>query len=45
MRDYTEVPPAQMQALAARYLAPAKAWRLEILPRGLDRQPVTAAAR
>jgi zinc protease len=32
MNDYTVSTPAEMQALAARYLQPAKAFRVEVLP-------------
>ncbi|MBU6267149.1 MAG: insulinase family protein [Sphingomonadales bacterium] len=32
LRDYTAVTPAQLQALAAKYLVREKAWRLEVLP-------------
>lgn len=34
LRDYTETTPEAMQALAARYLAPGKAWDLTVLPEG-----------
>jgi zinc protease len=32
LRDYTQTTPQRMQQLAARYLQPDKAWRLEVLP-------------
>lgn len=32
MRDYTAMTPAEIQALAAKYLVGAKAWRLAVLP-------------
>jgi hypothetical protein len=32
MRDYTQVTPDEMRALAARYLVPGKAYRIEVLP-------------
>ncbi|MBS0254234.1 MAG: insulinase family protein [Proteobacteria bacterium] len=32
MRDYVETSPADLQALAGRWLAPGKAWRLAVLP-------------
>ena len=32
--DYTETTPERMQALAARYLAPDKGWRLAVVPAG-----------
>jgi zinc protease len=32
--DYTETTPETMQALAARYLAPDKAWDIAVLPEG-----------
>jgi zinc protease len=32
MNDYTVSTPAEMQALAARYLQPGKAFRVEVLP-------------
>jgi zinc protease len=32
MRDYTVSTPAEMQALAAKYLQPGKAFRVEVLP-------------
>ncbi len=34
MNDYTVTTPAQMQALAGRYLGAGKAWKLEVLPGG-----------
>ncbi len=32
--DYTETTPQAMQALAAKYLAPGKSWRVAIIPQG-----------
>jgi zinc protease len=32
MKDYTVSTPAEMQALAAKYLRPEKAFRVEVLP-------------
>ncbi len=32
MRDYTQVTPEEMRALAAKYLQPGKAFRIEVLP-------------
>jgi zinc protease len=32
MNDYTVSTPAEMQALAAKYLQPGKAFRVEVLP-------------
>jgi zinc protease len=32
MKDYTVSSPAEMQALAAKYLQPGKAFRVEVLP-------------
>jgi len=32
--DYTQTTPERMQALAARYLAPDKGWRLAVVPAG-----------
>ena len=32
MRDFTDLTPAEVQALAQRYLVTDKAWRLEVLP-------------
>lgn len=32
MNDYTQVTPADLQTLAARYLRPQASWRLEVLP-------------
>lgn len=32
LRDYTVTTPAEMQALAAKYLQPGKAFRIEVLP-------------
>jgi len=34
LADYSQTTPAAMQALAARYLAPEKAYRLAVLPEG-----------
>ncbi|MFA7587976.1 MAG: insulinase family protein, partial [Novosphingobium sp.] len=35
--DYSQTTPAAMQALAARYLAPDKAWELVVMPEGKAR--------
>jgi zinc protease len=43
MSDYTETTPALMQALAAKYLDPAKAWRVEVLPQPRSAQPIASA--
>jgi zinc protease len=32
MRDYTQATPEEMRALAAKYLQPAKAFRIKVLP-------------
>jgi len=32
LNDFTDVTPQQMQTLAARYLAPGRSWRLEVVP-------------
>jgi zinc protease len=32
MRDYTQVSPDEMRALAAKYLQPGEAYRIEVLP-------------
>lgn len=32
LRDYTQVTPAELQALAALYLKPAASWRLQVVP-------------
>lgn len=32
--DYTETTPAAMQALARKYLAPGKSWRVAVIPQG-----------
>lgn len=45
LRDYTVTTPAQMQALAARYLHPDKSWRLSVLPQETTGQPPTPAER
>lgn len=34
LADYARATPADMQALAARYLQPGKSWRLAVLPQG-----------
>ena len=34
LRDYTETTPAQMQALARKYLDPDKGWKLAVVPQG-----------
>ena len=34
--DYTRVTPAELQALAARYLASEQPWKLAVLPEGAD---------
>jgi zinc protease len=41
MRDYTQVTPEEMRALATKYLQPGKAYRIAVLPEPKD----TAAAR
>jgi hypothetical protein len=32
MRDYTQATPGEMRTLAARYLQPRKAFRIEVMP-------------
>jgi zinc protease len=34
MSDYTQITPAEVQALAQRYLLRAKSWRLAVIPQG-----------
>ncbi|MFM5924388.1 MAG: M16 family metallopeptidase [Novosphingobium sp.] len=34
LSDFTETTPAEMQALARKYLAPGKSWRLAVIPQG-----------
>jgi zinc protease len=43
LQDYTVTTPEKMQALAARYLDPAKSWRLAVLPEGKTAAPATVA--
>jgi zinc protease len=43
--DYTVTTPEQMQALAARYLQPSKAWKLAALPQEVTGAPPTPAVR
>ncbi|MCX7864652.1 MAG: insulinase family protein, partial [Novosphingobium sp.] len=38
LSDYTEVTPQQIQALAARYLAAGRSWRLEVVPQDAGAQ-------
>ena len=45
LRDYTVTTPAQMQALAARYLQADKSWSLAVLPQKTTGQPPTPAVR
>ncbi|MBW8755375.1 MAG: insulinase family protein [Sphingomonadales bacterium] len=45
LSDYTVTTPAQMQALAARYLQPGKSWRLAVLPQEKTGAPPTPAVR
>jgi zinc protease len=45
LRDYTVTTPAQMQALAARYLQPGKGWKLAVLPQQQTGAPATPAVR
>ncbi len=44
LQDYTVTTPAEMQALAARYLAPAAAWRLAVVPGAKTASAAPAAA-
>ena len=45
LSDYTETTPAAMQALARKYFAPGKSWRVAVIPQGqtLARMPVPAS--
>lgn len=45
LHDYTVTTPAEMQALAARYLQPGKSWRLAVLPQQQTGAPPTPAVR
>jgi zinc protease len=45
LRDYTVTTPAQMQALAARYLQPGKGWKLAVLPQQQTGAAATPAVR
>ncbi|MFA7603523.1 MAG: insulinase family protein [Novosphingobium sp.] len=45
LRDYTVTTPQQMQALATRYLAPGKSWRLAVLPQEVTGAQPTPAVR
>ena len=44
LKDYTVTTPAEMQALALKYFAPGKSWRVAIIPQGqvLATMPVPA---
>jgi zinc protease len=42
--DYTETTPAAMQALARKYLAAGKSWRVAVIPQVQSLQTSTAAA-
>ena len=42
--DYTETTPAAMQALARKYLAAGKSWRVAVIPQGQSLPTSTAAA-
>jgi zinc protease len=42
LSDYTRVTPAQMQALAARYLGPDRSWRLQVVPQNGAKPPVAS---
>lgn len=45
LNDYTVTTPEAMQALAAKYLAPGKSWRIAVIPQGqsLAQMPVPAS--
>ena len=45
LADYTETTPEAMQALAKKYLAPGKSWRVAVIPQGqvLAAMPVPAS--
>jgi len=45
LSDYTVTTPEAMQALAAKYLAPGKSWRIAVIPQGqsLAQMPVPAS--
>jgi zinc protease len=45
LQDYTVTTPAEMQALASRYLEPGKSWRLAVLPQQQTGAPATPAVR
>ena len=36
LADYTQTPPAELQALAQKYFASREAWRLAVIPQGQD---------
>ena len=42
--DYTQTTPARMQALAAKYLNPDKAWRMAVMPQTATAKPAAVAA-
>ena len=44
LSDYTQTTPAKMQALAAKYLAPDRAWRMAVMPEAGDGKPARVAA-
>jgi zinc protease len=44
LNDYSQTTPQAMQALAARYLAKDRSWRLEVLPQALAQAKGAAAA-
>ena len=45
LKDYTVTTPAEMQALAIKYFAPGKSWRVAVIPQGqtLATLPVPAS--
>ena len=36
LADYTQTPPAELQALAQKYLASREGWKLAVIPQGQD---------
>ncbi len=42
LSDYTQTTPEKMQALAQRYLDPAKGWRLAVVPEAQGPKGVAA---
>jgi zinc protease len=44
LNDYTQTTPAEMQALASRYLVRGSGWRLAVVPPGVGIAGVTSGA-